>query len=373
MSSFTRLIGFALLLAVFAVVACDDDGKPSPPDPPPQIKVVQTFRFNPNPADTVTGLQSDSVFDILVDSQDRTWVATESGVSRFIDKQGDGVFNQNNVLPNPKCRALLEHNGKIWIGTWGGGVGIHDIGSDTWTKLNSDSGLVNDMVSDIAAVGDSVFIATNGGVSIYTDDDQLAMRDRWETIGDEPGELRMPLGMPLVSSVEIAHRPTRMEMWYGPRMEEMIPPGDEDLYGITVMREGLALPIYYTMVNSGLLEAFVTDIFYDEIADLFWVSFATKGLASVDVDGSTWSYYGTADGLPSEVVYSATVVDDVVWIGTQRGIAQKLNGTFQGYGRSGGLPSDRVRKVYSDTPSRLWAGFIDAGAARLDPNSAQTK
>jgi ligand-binding sensor domain-containing protein len=368
LSSFTRLIGFALLLTVFVVVACDEEGQPPAPDPPPQINVVHAYTRNANPADTVTGLQSNSVYDIIVDNMDRTWVATQSGLSRFIGKTGDGVFNQNNVLPNPKCRALLEHNGKIWIGTWGGGVGIYDIGADSWTKLNSDSGLVNNNVSDFAAVGDSILIATNEGVSIYTDDDQLSMRDRWDLFDRSDG-----LMTPLVSSVVIATRPTRMEVWCAPRMEEQIPPGDEGEFGITVLREGLSQPIYYTMVNSGLLEALVNDIVYDETTDLFWVAFATKGLASVDVDGSTWTYYSAADGLPSEVIYSIAIIGDVVWVGTQGGVAQKLNGKFQGYGRSGGLPGDRVRAVYSDTPDNLWAGFISAGAALLNPASAQTK
>jgi ligand-binding sensor domain-containing protein len=157
-------------------------------------------------------------------------------------------------------------------------------------------------------------------------------------------------------------------------MEEMIPDGDEDLYGITVVREGFVVyEIYYTMGETGLLEANVNDIVYDETRDLFWVAFATKGLASVDVEGSTWSYYSTEDGLPSNVVYSIALVDDVVWVGTQGGVAQKLNGKFQGYGRSGGLPADRVRKVYSDKPSNLWAGFVNSGVALLKPGSAETQ
>jgi ligand-binding sensor domain-containing protein len=363
LSSFTRLIGFVMLLTVM-FVACDEEGQPPPPDPPPQIGVSYQYTRNPNPNDKVTGLQSNEVYDIVVDDLDRTWVATQAGVSRFIGAQGDGIFNQNNVLPNPKCRALLNYHDKIWIGTWGGGVGVYDINGDTWTELDSDSGLVNNLVADIAAVGDSIFFATNDGVSIYTDIETLAMRDRWEVYGYDEGLLTT-----LVSVIEIARTPDRgLEFWYGPRMEEMIPEGDEHLYGITVVREGfISYEIVYTTVNSGLLEANVNDIVYDPANDLFWVAFATKGLASVDVEASTWTYYSIENGLPSDVIYSIALVDDVLWVGTQSGVAKKLNGNFQGYGRSGGLPADRVRRIYSDKPSNLWAGFVSAGAALLKP------
>jgi ligand-binding sensor domain-containing protein len=363
--SFTRFIGFALLPLVLGALACEEDGSVLPPPPAPQINVVIRYAFNPDPTDTVRGLQNNDTYDIIVDSSERTWVTTNSGVSRFIRSTGDGVFNEINALPNSKCRSVVEHNGRIWIGTWGGGVGIYDLTENAWSKLNVDSGLVNNQVADIYPDGDSVYFATNAGVSIYNDDDQLPLEDRWST--------QSGLKTALVSVIEMADTPSRgREIWYGPRMEEVVPPGREDRYGITVVRRDLSQTIYYTMVNSALAEPNVNDIMYDEDADLFWVAFATAGLATVDVDAKVWTYYTDADGLPSTTVFSITKIDGTIWVGTQRGMArQKPDGRFQGYDRSGGLPGDRVRKVYSDKPSQLWACFIDSGAALLDPDSAQ--
>ena len=368
MKSFTRFIGFALIMSVFVVLACDEDNGVEPPTPALQINVVYAFTKNSNPADTVTGLQSNDVYDVMVDSRDRTWVASNAGVSRYIGRTGDGVFNRNNVLPNPKCRTLFEHNDKLWIGTWGGGVGVYDIAADAWSQLTVDSGLVNGLVSDIKADGDDIYFATSNNVSIYKDDDQLPMDQRWSEYTTDDGLLT-----PVVSTIEIANTRTRgREIWYGPRMEEMILPGDYDSFGITVEREGLSLPIHYTTVNSGLLEPNVNDIFYDDVTELFWVAFSTLGLASVDVDGSTWTYYSMVQGLPSDVVYSITSVDGVIWVGTQGGVARMLSdGRFRGYGRSGGLPGDRVRRVYSNSATVLWSGFIENGAALLDPRSAK--
>jgi ligand-binding sensor domain-containing protein len=367
LNSFSRLFFLGLLLATVVIAACEDNPVPPPPDPPPQISVSYRLTFNSSLTDTVTGLQSNDVFDVIVDSQDRTWVATQAGVSRFRGKAGDGTWNQNNELPNPKCRSLLEHNGKLWVGTWGGGVGTHEMSTGMWSKLNVDSGLVNNMVADIAGVGNTIYFGTNDGASIYTDDPQLDLNDRWETVPE--GRNNDGILTPIVSVVTIAQTSTRgQEIWFGPRWEELILFGDEDKNGITVFREGLSQPIYYTMVNSGLIEPNVNDIYFDSSTQLFWVALSTMGLASVDVDASTWTYYTKVDGLPSDVIYSITKVGEVLWVGTQSGIAKmQSNGKFQGYAQDGGLPADRVRRVYSSDPNQLWSGYVDAGAALLKP------
>jgi hypothetical protein len=377
LNSFNRLFVLCLLLATIVVVACEDNPLPPPPEPPPQITVDFRYTYNSNVSqDTTTGLQNDDAFDIIVDSQDRTWVATQGGVSRFRGRTGDGTWNQNNTLPNPKCRSLLEYHGKIWIGTWGGGVATYDMNGDLWSVLDQDSGLVNDMVGDIAAAGDStIYFATNNGASIYVDDDQLDMSLRWTTYPIADREADIPTDgilVPVISAVEIADTPGRgVEVWFAPRVPVPVEEGKEANYGITVFREGQLFPDrYYTMVNSALADPDMNDIFYDPDTDLFWLAFSRVGVASVDVDAKTWTYYRMADGLPSNVVYSITKVGDVIWAGTQGGVARmRPDGTWQGYGTAGGLPADRVRRVYSNDPSQLWACFIEQGAAKLKPGS----
>jgi ligand-binding sensor domain-containing protein len=371
LKSFNRLFASGVLLAAIAIAACEETTTPPPPDPPPQIGVSRQFTRNGNfPEDTTTGLQSNNAFDVLVDSQGRTWISEQAGLSRFIGGAGDGTWNENNVLPNPKCRGMLEHNGKIWTGTWGGGVAVYDMTGDVWSILNVDSGLVNNMVGSIAAVGDSIYMATNSGASIYVDNDQIAMEDRWTTIPiTDTEEGIVGILTRIISVVRVAHTPTRgMEVWFAPRMQAPVPDGEEANYGITVYREGQFQPAYYTTVNSDLAEPNVNDLYYDPDTDLFWLAFATQGVASLDVDGRTWTYYRQSNGLPSEVVYSVTKVGENIWVGTQGGVARmNSNGSWQGYGRSGGLPGDKVRRVYSNDPSELWACIIDGGVALLDP------
>ena len=370
MSSFTRLVCFLMLLSFFVAVGCDEDTELQGPAPDPQISVRTHFTRNPNPADTVTGLQHNDVFDIVVDDLDRTWIASQAGVSRYIGNTGNGVFNELNVLPNPKCRALLSYNNKLWVGTSGGGVGVYDATGDSWSILDSDSGLINDNVTDITGGpnGRTLYFATTNGASIYRDEPQIDMNLRWRAFRTGQGLLD-----PVISVITIAATQTRgREIWYGPKYEALMEDGDEGKHGITVQREGLSQPITYTMLNSGLLEPDVQDIFYDEDTDLFWVAFATKGLAVVDVDASSWTYLNQQDGLPSNITYAVIKIDGVIWVGTQRGVARMLpDGTFRGYGRSGGLPGERIRALFSKTDNELWGAIIAGGAVLLDPTSAQ--
>jgi ligand-binding sensor domain-containing protein len=369
LSSFTRLVCFLIILSFFVAFGCEDDPSPEAPAPDPQITIRSHFTKNSNPADTVTGLQDNDVYDVIIGGRGETWVATQSGVSRYVGTTGDGVFNERNALPNSKCRALLAYNGKVWIGTSGGGVGVYRSASNTWSILNTDSGLVNDTVTDITGGvnGKTLYFATTRGSSTYQDDPLIPMNQRWSAF-------RSPALLdPVVSVITVAQTTTRgKEIWYGPRFEALIEAGDEGKHGITVRRDGLSLPIKYTMLNSGLLEPNVNDIFFDVDTELFWIAFATKGLAIVDVDASSWSYLGSADGLPSDITYKIIKIDGVIWVGTQRGVARQLpNGTFRGYGRSGGLPGERIRSMFSNADNVLWGAIIEGGAVLLDPTTAE--
>jgi ligand-binding sensor domain-containing protein len=316
-------------------------------------------------ANPTKGLQDNDIFDILVDSSGRTWFATGAGVARFNGTVADTAFDQNTGLTNPKCRALAEYNGKLWVATWGGGIGMCDLATDVWGFLNEELGLASDLVSDIDVYDDLLYFATNGGVNTYDDDDQLPMAQRWSLYsGDHV------LGN-FVSAVEVDVTPRGIERWYGPIGDD-IARGDEEGRGIAVIRQSFPQPIHYTSSNSGIPEPRINDIFYDSAKDEFWIGFETKGLAKVDVSGSTWTIYTVGDGLPSELVHSITKVGDVIWVGTQNGIARQLpSGAFRGYGRAGGLPADRARVVYADSEGRLWVGFMEGGAALVDPASAE--
>jgi hypothetical protein len=71
-------------------------------------------------------------------------------------------------------------------------------------------------------------------------------------------------------------------------------------------------------------------------------------------------------GLPSNTVYSLAYANGILWAATLNGLAKRVGEhRWQGYNRGGGLQSDRVRVVYSPDGDRLYVGFIEGGAARV--------
>jgi ligand-binding sensor domain-containing protein len=187
------------------------------------------------------------------------------------------------------------------------------------------------------------------GISQYTDDDGIPMRDRWVNHTNKVQD-------PQVSSIEIAEQTTRGdEIWFG-----------QKLGWLSIWRPTTFQTTHYDQNSSGIPGTGVNDVAYNPVDGMFWVAFATEGLASVDVDNRTWRHYTTENGLPSNVVHSVAVDQDgVVWAGTQSGVGKKSGSDFIGYINGSGLPEERVRKVYVDPLNRVWLGFIGGGAARV--------
>ncbi len=373
-SNRTLAVGVARLAAlslVVAIAACGDDSTlPPPPEAAPQVQTTQTYSKDSK------GLPNGDVYAMLTLSNGEFWIGTEQGIARYPSinaTQHSGaadIVNELNGLPNPKVRDMIEFGNKVYVATWGGGFAIYDIAGDSWSSRGVANGIADPSLADAdpSTSVNKVYFATNDGVCIYD-------------TGTNSISTFAVLSRPVVSAVSVRDTPGGVERWYGPRVEtiEDDPTGTLPAAGITVSR-GASTVFRYTEENSGLPEPNVTAIFHDVDGggdDIYWVSTANKGVSRVDVSDATWSTYTSVQGLPSNTVYSVTRAaapggGSTIWVATQNGIARlEGNGTWQGYNTAGGLSSDRVRLVYSDDGARLWIGYVNGGAARINPASAK--
>ncbi|NIM20598.1 MAG: hypothetical protein GTO51_10280 [Candidatus Latescibacteria bacterium] len=328
---------FTLLLLPVALIGCGDEDGVAPPPPPPQLELV-TF--------SVPDLPDNDVYDILVDSQDRIWVCTQNGVGLRIGNQWYKI-DQGDGLPNPRTRRAVEFNGKIWIATWGGGIGIFK--NNAWITITEAHGLPDGAVFDIAVDDTSIWFGTVNGVVQYRDNDAIPMANRWiDHTSKATG--------PEVADIEIAEATSRgSEVWFGSKFD-----------WVGVWRPVSLERVTYTRNNSGIPGTGVNTIAYNPLDGIFWVGFFSEGLASVDVDISTWRHYTTMDGLPSMVIHSVAVDDDgVVWVGTQGGLGKLKGDRFIAFTKGSGIPAERVRRVYVDEQNRVWLAFIDGGVGRI--------
>ncbi len=366
-----RAARFATLSLIVAVAACDDDVTVPAPELPPQIQTTQTY------AKGSKSLPNNDVFAILAVSNGELWMGTEQGIARYPSlsaTQHSGsadIVNELNGLPNPKVRDMVEHDGKVYVATWGGGFGIYDVADDAWTAKNVADGLTHPFVADIAVLVDEnkLYFATNDNVSIY---DPAA--NSFTEFDD--------LTRPVVSSVAVRNTTAGFESWYGPRVESVEDESTGQLpdAGITVSRGSTVID--YTTENSGLPEPNINAIYFDaddpQAAEgIFWVATSTKGISRVSVDSAIWTNFNMTHGLPSNTIYSVTRAaapggGSTIWVATQNGVARlKNDGTWQGYNTGGGLTHDRVRLVYSPDGAGLWIGYVNGGAARLNAAGAE--
>ena len=385
MISTRKLVVMALGLSALLAACNNDPTLPPPPKAPPQIKTSLVYTDTHDNK----GLPSDDVYAMLAVSNGELWIGTNAGLARYpslntTTRPADNLVNEVNGLPHPQVKAMAELDGKVYVATWGGGLGVYDIAGNAWTQIRpGTTGLTEGYVADLATspTEDKLYLATNDAVFIYApttnqwthfstvDEDPSSP---WYADPASPNYFETVMLQSTISAVVVSENAGIVQRWYGPRVEKRV--DDPQLYGILVAKTASS-EYRYTTENSGLVERNVNDIFYDADTQTYWVAYVTKGISQVDVDAKTWKDYNIVQGLESNTVYSITRASDgtasgtTMWAATQGGLA-KLNSTgttWQNYGRSGGLPADRVRVVYSDDGKRLWAGFVDAGAVKIDP------
>lgn len=372
MNSTRMLVVLAFGLSLMA--ACGDDGTiPPPPPKPPQIEYnLAHTRSTGLPSNEVT-----SFIDVNAPGGDRFWVGTRAGIALFSgpgDTDVDSVVTEITGLPHPQVTDMIQHGNAVYVGTWGGGLGVYNVQLNSWDQLvPGEAGLTDGFISGLAVSEseDRIYCSSNDGVFIY--DPALGTFTHQSTVDPDlpDGDFETPALQQLASCVEVMDSLGVVERWYGPRVELRPSEIDPSMFGILVSKA--ATSYRYTMTNSGLKEPNVNDIFWDRTTNRFWVAYASKGVSLVNTEARTWTGYDLSDGLPSNTVMAVTRAIDhqsnnksAIWVATQGGLAKLVDGTtnWQSYDVSGGLPSARTRSVYNDG-THLWVGFVDAGAVRI--------
>jgi len=155
---------------------------------------------------TKGGLIDDWVYDIEIGKDGRVWFGTESGISVYdgnkwqswnhanglgadikrvkqdnlgsmSDFQGTHHATHTGDLPNVKntdyrpnyvVSMLLDQKGRLWIGTWGGGLSVFDTRSEKFRNFTVGDGLPGNYILAIeeGPYGD-LWIGSNGGLSRF--------------------------------------------------------------------------------------------------------------------------------------------------------------------------------------------------------------
>ncbi|MFW6301723.1 MAG: ligand-binding sensor domain-containing protein [Bacillota bacterium] len=112
------------------------------------------------------------IYDIMIDSKDRLWLATNNGLNLRGPDSPDfkQIFQEsgNHSLPaSSSFRTLFEDSkGRIWVGTVGGGISYYNEDGTFTTFLETD-GLSGDLVTGILEDQEGqIWAGTHDGISI---------------------------------------------------------------------------------------------------------------------------------------------------------------------------------------------------------------
>src|SRR3989440_8684463 len=155
-----RIVGAAIVFFLLLVVGTCAAAL----DPSKHIK-----QYVHNTWTSLDGLPQNSILAIQQTQDGYLWFGTQEGLVRFNGIQFT-TFNQANTpgLKQNAITSLLEENGTLWIGTYGGGLTSYTSG--VFTSYTTENGLPGNYVSTV--IHDkkhNLWIGTNKGLALFKD------------------------------------------------------------------------------------------------------------------------------------------------------------------------------------------------------------
>jgi ligand-binding sensor domain-containing protein len=339
---------------------------------PEYLGVLETNRFRP--------LQEGAELQPALGQGRREglWLAAGGRLKRL--KKGGG---QTDLGLIPLARSGLavtalheDRSGKVWIGTYGGGLVIYQDGK--FQKVTARDGLSNDTVLSVYEDREeNIWVGTHGGglnrlkariFESYESTGGLSenvvlsiCQDRAGAIwmGTDGGGLNRlwegqftvhaPSSTMPSASVWSVFEDRRTNLWVGT--------GGSGLY---LMKDGRFILHGRRM---GLFGRTVRAI-YEDRAGALWVGTYNGGLDCLR-DGR-FVHFGARNGLShNDVVAIQEDQAGDLWVGTGGGGLNRLRkGVFACFGEKDGLPSNFIRTLFLDSEGVLWAGTGN-GLSRL--------
>ena len=321
--------------------------------------------------------------------QDQMWVGTSGGVIRYDLKSDDYKLfdvSSGNLLSNGVFHVSILDK-KIVVGTYGGGMSIHDPEKNTWKNYNIPDGLADQFVYDVQKVANGdVWIATWSGVNKVAKG-EFDKPENWTTYNLENTQGGLPNDW--VYGLEQSRDGA---MWFA--TENGVARFKDGVWKNWQHAQGLGAPLDLVKddiqfkndpgkasrhharqkeeqglenTNVAYNPNYVVSLKVDNDG-VVWGGTWGGGLARFD--GNEWKNFTVKDGLPSNHVFMLYMEDDgTIWAGTSHGLA-KVNAdknSFTVLKRKDGLYSDNVFSMSRASDGSFWIGSF-GGVARLYGN-----
>lgn len=308
---------------------------------------------------------------------------------RFLEEAGQDEklewdsFTVRNGLPHNWIYDIFaDSTGRVWVGTWGGGLGVYDGGA--WTVYDRRHGLASNDVTCVREDGRGrIWAATSGGLNRFEDggfvsagltgNSLLNMTfDRrqslwvgcWRHVGRAGG------GLYVAEGVGERRVPKRNSVEWKPITTRQGAPGLEVLKVFEDSRGRIWVGTYDGGRGSGVgrwdgsrwrrftsRDGLVGDCVYSMFEDpdgRMWFG-TTRGVSIYDDE--VWRTLTSRDGLASNKVYAMFIDNEKkMWFGTERGVSRFDGSDWRSFTRRRELPAKLVRTIAQDGEGGLWFG-----------------
>lgn len=368
---------------------------------------------------------------ILID--DHIWCATNGGVFSYQISTGKyRQFNNTNGLTSVNAQTVeVDQSGVIWIGFADGWINYYDSVSDSWKNIQD---YVGHHIYDLKAVGDSLLVALDLGISLY-DLRRTEVKETYKHLGWQlPSEISvkhvMVMGREIWaatgsgiarSSFDLANL-MAPESWTNYTTSQGLPSNEiqsivsykDSIYagtnsGVAVLRgrewikinNGLRkLDIKRLVTQSEELYAisseyvsrwYLLEKSWQEVApklidmsclvigqnDDLWVgrekSSNSGGFGHFAMSDQDWEIF-IPPGPPSNEFYDLAIDrDGILWCASARdGIFRYDGETWRQYTIADGLKNNIIKCVTVDSQNRKWFGSLGGGLIMIDTNGKIT-
>jgi signal transduction histidine kinase len=131
------------------------------------IQTQQPISLRPGVRDTFDGF----IRDILVDSKGIVWIPTNNGLWRVdIDRGESTVVGLEHGFADFRFTSIFEDKkGRLWLGTYFGGLHIYDPGTGSVRVIDKGKGLSNNSIMSIIEDDDGdIWVGTEYGINLVS-------------------------------------------------------------------------------------------------------------------------------------------------------------------------------------------------------------
>lgn len=329
-------------------------------------------------------LSCEIVSSICEGRDGKIWIGTWGGGLNCLENGAIKTFAAAEGLSNDFIAAVHQDKaGKIWIGTYGGGLNCFEDGK--FVAYTTREGLSHDRLRSILEDRDgNLWIGTRGGgLNLFRDGkftafgakDGLLNDSVWSLFEDRDGALWIgTYGGGLYRYKNGKFTTFAAEDGLSDNFVWSIAEDREGgLWvgtgggGLNRLQDGNFVSLN---VRDGLVHNIVWSLFEDAQANL-WVGTYGGGLSCLQQNGECKSYTTDGGDLPNNFVEAICGDSDSgVWIGTDGGgLSRFAGGEWMNLTTENGLSNNAVSALFCDAENALWIGTKGGGLNRLQNGS----